>query len=45
MNHPLTQFIVFGFAMIGFFILVKMLVGKLSDNGLLGDIKKVVLTA
>jgi len=45
MNHPLVQFIIFGFAMLGFFILVKMLVGKMSDNGVLGDIKKVVLTA
>lgn len=45
MNHPLTQFVIFGFAMMGFFILAKMFAGKLPDDGWAGDIKKVMLTA
>lgn len=45
MNHPLVQFVIFGLAMVAFFILLKMLASNLPDSGLTGDIKKVVLTA
>jgi len=44
-NHPLVQFLIFGLAMMGFFILAKMFASKLPDDGFGGDIKKVMLTA
>jgi hypothetical protein len=44
-DHPLVQFIVFGFSMMAFFILVKTLVNMLPPQGIAGDIQKIALTA
>ena len=45
-DHPVTQFLVMGFAFLGFLILVKAGASYLPDSsGALGAIKKVVLMA
>lgn len=44
-DHPVTQFLVMGFAFLGFLILVKAGAAYLPESSVFGAIKKVVLMA
>jgi hypothetical protein len=44
-DHPVTQFLVMGFAFLGFLILVKAGASYLPDASVFGAVKKVVLMA
>lgn len=44
-DHPVAQFLVLGFAFLGFLILVKAGASYLPEGGVFGAIKKVVLMA
>lgn len=41
-DHPVSQFLIMGFAFLGFLILVKAGVSYLPDGSVTGAIKKVV---
>ena len=44
LDSPLIQFVIFGLAMIGFILLVKFSVNMLPSTGVVGDVRKVILT-
>lgn len=44
-DHPVTQFLIMGFAFLGFLILVKASAAYLPDSSVFGAVKKVVMMA
>lgn len=44
-DHPVTQFLVLGFTVLAFLILVKAGASYLPDSSVFGAVKKVVLMA
>ena len=44
-DHPVSQFLVMGFAFLGFLILVKASASYLPDSSVFGAVKKVVMMA
>lgn len=44
-DHPVSQFLIMGFAFLGFLILIKAGAAYLPDSGAFAAVKKVVLMA